>query len=73
VVACVTLIHAGTEEVTFKARGRAIARAIDAVELLRRTFMEDLEVKGIQIGTEEVTRPEGKRNFSTIEITLKRG
>jgi len=34
--------------------------------------MEGLEVKSIQIGTEEVIRPEGKRNLSTIEITVVR-
>jgi len=72
VVACITLLHSGIEEVTVKARGRAIVKAVDAVELLRRTFMEGLEIKSIQIGTEEVTRPEGKRNLSTIEITVRR-
>ncbi|KPV65287.1 MAG: DNA/RNA-binding protein Alba [Candidatus Bathyarchaeota archaeon BA1] len=72
VVACVTLFNVGVKEITMKARGRAIIRAIDAAELLKRAFIKDLEIKTIEIGTEEVTRPEGKRNLSTIEITLRR-
>ena len=71
VVACVTFFNAGEREVVVKARGRAISRAVDTVELLRRAFVKDLEVKSIDIGTQEVTRAEGQtRNVSTIEITL---
>ncbi len=54
-----------------KARGRAISRAVDTVELLRRAFVKDVDVKSIDIDTEEVTGPEGQsRNVSTMEITL---
>ena len=73
VVACLTFFNAGEEEVVVKARGRAISRAVDTVELLRRAFAKDLIVKKIDIGTEEVIRPEGtKSNVSTIEITLSK-
>jgi len=71
VVACLTFFNAGEEEVVVKARGRAISRAVDTVELLRRAFVKDLELKDIQVGTQEITRPEGqKSNVSTIEITV---
>jgi len=71
VVACITFFNSGEKEVTVKARGRAISRAVDTVELLRRAFVKDLEVKSINIGTEEVTREEGRKsNVSTFEITV---
>jgi len=71
VVACLTFFNAGGKEVTVKARGRAISRAVDTIELLRRAFVKDVAVKNINVGTEEVTREEGRRsNVSTIEITV---
>jgi len=71
VLACLTFLNSGAKKIIVKARGRAISRAVDTVELLRRAFAKDLQVKDINIGTEEVTRPEGqKTNVSTIEITL---
>ena len=71
VVACLTFFNSGGKEVTVKARGRAISRAVDTIELLRRAFVKDVGVKNINLGTEEVTREEGRRsNVSTIEITV---
>ena len=71
VVACLTFFNSGAKKIVVKARGRAISRAVDTVELLRRVFMKDLQLQGISIGTEEVTRGEGqKTNVSTIEITV---
>ena len=71
VVACMTYLNAGEKKVVVKARGRAISRAVDTVELLRRAFVKDVDVKSIDISTEEVTGPEGQsRNVSSMEITL---
>ena len=71
VIACLTFFNSGAQKVVIKARGRAISRAVDTVELLRRAFLKDLQLKDISIGTEEVTRGEGqKTNVSTIEITV---
>jgi len=71
VVACITFFNAGEKQVVVKARGRAISRAVDTVELLRRAFVKDLQVKKIDIGTEEMVRVEGRKsNVSTIEITV---
>ena len=71
VVACITFFNRGENEVTVKARGRAISRAVDTIELLRRAFVKDLEVKDINIDTEELQQEEGgTRNVSTLEITV---
>ncbi|MEM2104435.1 MAG: DNA-binding protein Alba [Candidatus Bathyarchaeia archaeon] len=71
VIACLTFFNSGTQSVVVKARGRAISRAVDTVELLRRAFVKDLQIKEISVGTEEVTHGEGqKTNVSTIEITV---
>jgi DNA-binding protein len=71
VVACMTFFNADEKEVVVKARGRAISRAVDTVELLRRAFVKDVEIKNIDIGTQQVTGAEGQtRNVSTMEITL---
>lgn len=71
VIACITFFNAGEKQVVVKARGRAISRAVDTIELLRRAFVKDLEVKSIAIGTEELVRAEGqKSNVSTLEITV---
>lgn len=72
VLACITLLQGGATEVFIKARGRAISRAIDVIEIVRRRFMQDVQVKDIKIGTEQITSEESNIpiNVSTIEITL---
>jgi len=60
-----------TKEVTLKARGRAISTAVDVAEITRRRFADKVEVKDIQIGTEELPLEQGgTRAISTMEITL---
>ncbi|MGB9622868.1 MAG: DNA-binding protein Alba [Candidatus Bathyarchaeia archaeon] len=72
VLACLTLLKGGSEEIVIKARGRSISTAVDVVEVIRNKFMPDLKVKNISIGTEEVKSKESEHtlNVSTIEITL---
>lgn len=71
VVACLTFFNSRAKKVVVKARGRAICRAVDTVELLRRAFVKDLQLQGIAITTEGVMRSEGqKANVSAIEITV---
>ncbi|MFQ6068719.1 MAG: DNA-binding protein Alba [Candidatus Bathyarchaeia archaeon] len=75
VLACITLFHGGAKEVNIKARGRAISRAVDVVEVIGRRFLPDVKISKIGIGTEQVApREEGGTplNVSTIEITLLR-
>jgi len=71
VIACLTFFNSGEKEVCVKARGQAICKAVDTVEVLRRSFVKDLGLKEIKIGTEEITREQGRKsNVSTIEITM---
>ena len=73
VTACVTLFNSGKEEVMVRARGQAIEKAIDTVQMLRRGFLKDITVENINLGSEDVTRLDGTRgNISIIEITLSR-
>lgn len=60
------------DTVKVMARGRAISSAVDVVEVTRRSFMNDLVVDGIEIGTERLEGERGERNVSTITITLSR-
>jgi DNA-binding protein len=75
VLACITFFHGGAKEVRIKARGRAISRAIDVVEVVRRRFLPDVKVTKIGIGTDQLSPREegsGPTNVSTIEIALER-
>ncbi len=61
------------KEVVLKARGQAIATAVDVAEITRNRFLKDLKVSKVAIGTEEMPPREGEnraRMVSTIEITL---
>lgn len=74
VAACLTLYGGGVKEISIRARGRAISKAVSVVEVLRRRFLSDLKIKSINIGTEQL-QPKNKPtpvNVSTIEITLTR-
>lgn len=64
----------GAEEITIKARGKFISRAIDVVEVVTKRFLEgQAEVKDIRIDSEEFTNKEGKKvRVSTIEIVIKK-
>ena len=73
VLACITLFHGGANEVNVKARGRAISRAVDVVEIVRNRFLPNVKLKGIGIGTQQLSPAEEgstPTNVSTIEITL---
>lgn len=77
VLVCITLFHGNAPEIKVKARGMAISRAVDVVEICRRRFLPDIKVKAIDIGTQQMPpRPgeegRGPSNVSTIEITLAR-
>ena len=73
VVACVTLFNSGAEEVMVRARGQAITKAVETVLMLRNSFVKNLEIEEIRIGSEEVTRLDGTRgSISTIEILLEK-
>ena len=74
VMAVMTALSSGaTTEITLKARGRAIATAVDVAEITCNRFLTDLRTTAIGIGTEEMPAREGEtgsRNVSTLEIKL---
>lgn len=75
VIACLTSLNTGGKQVciarALKARGSAISRAVDTVEVLLRSFVKNLGLLDIKLGTEEMTNTEGRRsNVSVIEITV---
>jgi DNA-binding protein len=71
VLAVVTQFN-NTKEVTVKARGRAISRAVDVVEIVRNRFMTEVKVKDIKIGTEEISEEGTPIRLSSIEIVLQK-
>lgn len=70
VLAVVTQINEGSDEVVLKARGRAISRAVDTAEIVKNRFLPDLGIQDIETGTEEVENEDGTSNVSTISVTL---
>ena len=63
----------GQSEVFVSARGKFISKAVDVVEVARRTFLKDenIKVENININSEQFENEEGKRIFvSSIEIKL---
>ena len=66
----------GQDEVFVSARGKFTSKAIDIVEVARRTFLKDenIKVKEIKISSEQFENKEGKRIYvSAIEIHLIKG
>lgn len=70
VLAVLTQFNSGIGEVSVKARGRAISRAVDVAEIVRKRFLPDVDVKDISISTEKVESEQGEANVSAIEISL---
>ena len=71
VTAVVTALQRA-DSVKILARGRAISSAVDVVEVTKRSFMTDLNIADITIGTERLGEQGAERNVSTIAITLSR-
>lgn len=74
VLAVITQFNSGgSSEVIIKARGRAISRAVDVAEIVKRRFLPEVETASIVTATEEITREDGSQTtVSSMEITLKR-
>jgi archaea-specific DNA-binding protein len=70
----VTQLNSGAGPVVVKARGNAIGKAVDVVEVVRRRFLEgQVDIGPISIDTERLTNREGREaNVSSIAIPLTR-
>ncbi len=70
VLAVITQFNAGAKEVTLKARGQSISRAVDVEQIIRNKSPE-VHLKSILTSTEEVTTDDGRPlKVSAIEIVL---
>jgi len=70
----VTQLNSGAGPVVVKARGNAIAKAVDVVEVVRHRFLEgQVELGPIAIATERLVNRDGREaNVSSIAIPLTR-
>jgi archaea-specific DNA-binding protein len=70
----VTQLNSGAGPVVVKARGNAIGKAVDVVEVVRRRFLEGhVDIGPITIDTERLTNRDGREaNVSSIAIPLTR-
>ena len=65
--------QSGAKVLTIKARGRAISRAVDVVEVVRRRFFAGkMSVKEVTIGTQALGEGGETRNVSTIDIKIEK-
>jgi DNA-binding protein len=67
-------LNAGPAPVVIKARGNAIAKAVDVAEVVRRRLMVgQVSVGAITIGTERLVNKDGREtNVSAITIPMSR-
>ncbi|MGB9021971.1 MAG: DNA-binding protein Alba [Candidatus Bathyarchaeia archaeon] len=66
--------QSGAKILAIKARGRAISRAVDVVEVVRRRFFGGkMSVKEVTIGTQVIGEGGDTRNVSTIDIKIEKG
>lgn len=73
VLAINTRMMEGLDELTIKARGKTISKAVDVAEIVTNRFITDANDNQIKISTEEIIHDDGnKTNVSTIEIVIKR-
>ncbi|HID27570.1 MAG: DNA-binding protein Alba [Methanosarcinales archaeon] len=70
VLAVVTQFSNGADEVTIKARGRAISKAVDVAEAVKNRFFEKSEIKDIKISTEIIETERGETKVSAMEIVI---
>ncbi len=74
VLAVVTRLNNGANKVTVKARGNAISRAVDVVEIVRNRFFPEMKSpsgNNIWISTEEISNEDGtKSKVSAIQLLL---
>ncbi|WP_455285373.1 DNA/RNA-binding protein AlbA [[Eubacterium] cellulosolvens] len=65
--------QSGAKVLTIRARGRAISRAVDVVEVVRRRFFAGkMSVKEVTIGTQAIGEGGDTRNVSTIDIKIEK-
>ncbi len=70
VTACITSFNSGCKELTIRARGDAISKAVDVVNSLERSFLKKIDIKDIKISSDELEDGDKKVWKSAIEIRI---
>ena len=71
-LAVLTSFNRGSTEVVVRGRGRAVAKCVDVVNTLRRSFYKDLKVEDVRLGTDQLQLDDRTVNVSFIEIRISR-
>ncbi len=72
VLAVLLQFDAGAKKVVLKARGKAISKAVDVAEIVKRRLLENkVEIVECKIDTEDVGEEPNIRKVSTVEIALE--
>jgi DNA-binding protein len=71
-LAVLTSFNRGSTEVVVRGRGRAVAKCVDVVNTLRRSFYRDLKVEDVKLGTDQLRLGDRTVNVSFIEIRISR-
>lgn len=58
--------------VVVKARGRAICKAVDVINMVKSRYFKDLYVKSFNATYEEVQEEKGKVRLPSVEIVVAR-
>ncbi|HHT75161.1 MAG TPA: DNA-binding protein Alba [Methanomassiliicoccaceae archaeon] len=70
ILAVTSQFKEGSSEVIIKARGKAISKAVDVAEIVRRRYVKNVKAD-VSIGTEEVAADDGRMmKVSSITIVL---
>lgn len=74
ILAVITQFGGGQKEIKIRARGKMISKAVDVVNIVRKRYVKEAQIKNIVIDSEERENPQtGKRiNVSTIEVVLSK-
>jgi DNA-binding protein len=72
VLAIVTQFNNNVEQITIKARGKSISKAVDIAEITKHKFIKELKYQSIKLDTEIIEGERGPSNVSSIEILLSR-
>ncbi len=72
VLAIVTQFNNNVDQITIKARGKSISKAVDIAEITKHKFIKEIKYQDIRINTEVLEGDRGESNVSSIEIVLSR-
>jgi DNA-binding protein len=73
ITAIITLFNKGCPKIRVRARGKAITHAVEVVQLLRTSFVGDVEIDGWKIDKETIKTENGESlNLPVLELQLAR-